>query len=63
MFKTLSILKQWVVKLLVEDKCNCNRFPLTAFHAVVRQLMSNLGLEADISEEDLKVSVLVGLHK
>ena len=56
--KTSKVSKQWVVKFLVQHKENSNRFQLTAFHAVVSQLMTTLGLPDDTKEDDLKLSLL-----
>ena len=56
--KTSKVSKQWVVKFLVEHKQECNRFQLTAFHAVVSQLMSMLGLPENTNEDDLKLAFL-----
>ena len=51
--KTSKVSKQWVVKFsLVEHKVNSNRFQLTAFYAVVSQLMTTLGLPDDTKEND-----------
>ena len=56
MQKTSKVTKQWVVKFLVEHKQNYNRFQLTAFHAVVSQLLAARGLPEN--EDDLKLAFL-----
>ena len=56
--KTSKVTKQLVVKFLVEHKQNSNRFQLTAFHAVVSQLLAALSLPENVNEDDLKLAFL-----
>lgn len=56
--KASAVSKQWLVKFLVEDKEKCNSFHLTAFHAVVCELMSYFGLNDNQSIDNLKFALL-----